>query len=176
MEKNTYWMLHMLFKSFEDVIWDKRDSLWSCFVTTAKWYLPKSENLFISLNWIICSFTSWYWTVHVFEFFNLLLAVLVQLKVDPFPTALWYSTSCGHCSVRRVFSAWKSSILHANSTRKTRAKHTCKKNPKFTIYISKIYTQIVVICVYSVYLSSYSIVSAWWPNECGCMYLCGWLC
>ena len=126
-EKNTYWMLHMLFKSFEDVIWDKRDSLWSCFVTTAKWYLPKSENLFISLNWIICSFTSWYWTVHVFEFFNLLLAVLVQLKVDPFPTALWYSTGCGHCSIRRVFSGWKSSILHANSTRKTRAKHTCKK-------------------------------------------------
>ena len=126
-EKNTYWMLHMLFKSFEDVIWDKRDSLWSCFVTTAKWYLPKSENLFISLNWIICSFTSWYWTVHVCEFFNLLLAVLVQLKVDPFTTALWYSTGCGHCSIRRVFSAWKSSILHANSTRKTRAKHMCKK-------------------------------------------------
>ena len=126
-EKNTYCMLHMLFKSFEDVILDKRDSLWSCFVTTAKWYLPKTENPFISLNWIICSFTSWYWTVHVCEFFNLLLAVLVQLKVDPFTTALWYSTGCGHCSITRVFSTWKSSILHANSTRKTRAKHMCKK-------------------------------------------------
>ena len=99
----------MLFKSFEDVILDKRDSLWSCFVTTAKWYLPKTENPFISLNWIICSFTSWYWTVHVCEFLNLLLAVLVQLKVDPYTTALWYSTGCGHCSITRVFCM---EILH----------------------------------------------------------------
>ena len=86
-EKNTYCMLHMLFKSFEDVIVDERDSLWSCFVTTAKWYLPKTKNLFISPNWI-CPFTSSYWTVC--EFFNLLLAMLVQVEVHPFTTALWY--------------------------------------------------------------------------------------
>ena len=86
-EKNTYCMLHMLFKSFEYVILDERDSLWSCFVTTAKWYLPKTKNLFISPNWI-CPFTSSYWTVC--EFFNLLLAMLVQVEVHPFTTALWY--------------------------------------------------------------------------------------
>ena len=28
-----------------------------------------------------------------------------------------YSTSHGHCSITRVFHAWKSAILHANSTR-----------------------------------------------------------
>ena len=38
-----------------------------------------------------------------------------------------YSTGHRHCSITRVFHAWKSAILHANSTRKTRVKHSCKK-------------------------------------------------
>ena len=38
-----------------------------------------------------------------------------------------YSTGHGHCSTTRVFHAWKSAILNANSMRKTRVKHSCKK-------------------------------------------------
>ena len=37
-----------------------------------------------------------------------------------------YSTGHGHCSITRVFHAWKSPILHANSMRKRRVKHLCK--------------------------------------------------
>ena len=61
-----YWMKEIHFAPF--------------FVTTAKWYLPKTKNLFISRNWV-CPFTSSYWTVC--EFFNLLLAMIVQLEVQP---------------------------------------------------------------------------------------------
>ena len=75
-----------------------------------------------------------------------------------------YSTGHRHCSITRVFHAWKSAILHANSTRKTRVKHSCKKNThkntqentrKFRKFACKTYIQVVIICVYSVYLSSY---------------------
>ena len=117
MEKNTYCMLHMLFKSFEDVILDDRDSLWSCFVTTAKWYLPKTKNLFISPNWI-CPFTSSYWTVC--EFFNLLLSMLVQLKVDPFTTALWcfhlipWPTMANPLLKRSLFIVNSSCLIHVS--------------------------------------------------------------
>ena len=77
---------------------------------------------------------------------------------------LTYSTGQGHCSITRVFHAWKSAKLHANSTRKTLVKHSCKNvHAKIQEKIHanqenlrvKLYTQIVTICVYSVYLSSY---------------------
>ena len=77
---------------------------------------------------------------------------------------LVYSTGHGHCSITRVFHAWKSTILHANSMRKTLVKHSCK-NIHTKIHkkihanqenlLVKLYTQIVMICMYSVYLSSY---------------------
>ena len=43
-----------------------------------------------------------------------------------------HCTSHGHCSITRVFHGWKSAILHANSTRKTRVKHWCKRPRKNT--------------------------------------------
>lgn len=47
-------MLHMSFKSFEDVILDEKDSLWSCFVTTAKWYHPKLRiSLFLEIGFVL---------------------------------------------------------------------------------------------------------------------------
>ena len=75
-----------------------------------------------------------------------------------------YSTGHRHCSTTRVFHAWKSAILHANSTRKTCVKHSCKKiHAKIDEKIhankenlrAKLYTQVFIICVYSVYLSFY---------------------
>lgn len=38
-----------------------------------------------------------------------------------------YSTGHRHCNLTHVFHACKSAILHANSTRKTREKHSCRK-------------------------------------------------
>ena len=75
-----------------------------------------------------------------------------------------YSTSHGHYSITCVFHAWKSAILHANSTRKTRVKHSCKRlHAKIheKIHVNqenlrvKLYSHIVKIWEYSVSLSSY---------------------
>lgn len=50
-------------------------------------FLKLRISLFL-LIWFVDPFTCSYWTVC--EFFNLLLAMLVQLEVHPFTTALWY--------------------------------------------------------------------------------------
>ena len=49
-----------------------------------------------------------------------------------------YSTGHGRSSITRVFHAWKSAILHANSMRKRRVKHLCKN----------IHAKIHVLCAY----------------------------
>ena len=77
---------------------------------------------------------------------------------------LGYSTGHRHCSITRMFHAWKSAIMHANSTRRTLVRPSCKNihakihkkihANKENLHV-KLYMQIVIICMYSVYLSSY---------------------
>ena len=80
-------------------------------------------------------------------------------------TTVQYRPGHGHCSIARMFHEWKSAILHTNSTRKTRMKHSCEKihakihskiHVNFPNLHVKRYMHIVIICVYLVYLSSNS--------------------
>ena len=61
-----------------------------------------------------------------------------------------YSTGHGHCSIASVFHEWKSAILHANSTRKTRVKKY-KQN-----YMRK-YTQIFLIACKTLHAHCYNL-------------------
>ena len=79
-----------------------------------------------------------------------------------------YSTGHGHCSIASMFHEWKSAILNANSTRKTRVKHLCEKvhaklhekiHINFPNLHVKLYKHIVIVCAYLVYLSSY--IAGW---------------
>ena len=56
----------------------------------------------------------------------LICAYLVWIILQGQYTMYLYSTSHGHCSITRMFHAWKSAMLHTNSTRKTSVKHSWK--------------------------------------------------
>ena len=61
-----------------------------------------------------------------------------------------YSTGHGHCSIASVFHEWKSAILHANSTRKTRVKKYMQN------YMRK-YTQIFLIACQTLHAHCYNL-------------------
>ena len=54
----------------------------------------------------------------------LICAYLVWIMLQDQYAMYMYSTGHGHCRITRMFHAWKSAMLHTNSTRKTSVKHS----------------------------------------------------
>ena len=61
----------------------------------------------------------------------LICAYLVWIILQDQYAMYMYSTGHGHCSITRVFHAWKSATLHTNS------KYTCKDTQENTCKLGK---------------------------------------